>query len=262
MFNWNYLTLKLRRFKRVAILFLTVILSILLTHLPATATQPSNIRIAQLMTTPQTVEVLLQPLHQPSPSLRLTDLAFKQISDYQTISPGRYHLVVKQQEKTIFEATYGIGVEDNYTIVVFGIDPSQSIPEKNLWSSLQWIFGGAEATMVNGYLPQARLLLDNVDRKSKTVQVRIMHAAPGIAPLSINFQGQNTINLASQIKYPQVSQLTTIRPKSGQLILSIKNSPIELLKETVDFKPNALTTVFITGSSSQCQSLTLLSDTP
>ena len=255
MFNWDYLILKLKRFKRVIILFIAVVLLSLLTHIPATATQPSTIRIAQLMTTPQTVEVLLKPLHKSSPSARFTDLEFKQISDYQTISPGRYYLAIKQQDKTIFEATYGIGVEDNYTLVLFGIDPSKSISKNNFWSSLQWIFGGVEATTINGYLPQARLLLDDVDRKSETTQIRIMHAAPGIAPLSINFQDQHIINLASQIQYPQVSQLTKIKPKSGQLILSINDSPIELVQKSIDFKANALTTVFITGSLSQCKSL-------
>ena len=257
MFNLSHLTIKYGKFKQI-VAFLTTACLILLTHLPVTAAQPSTIRIAQLMATSEKLDVSWRSLDKSNTFLQFKNLSFKQITNYQILPPGRYRLEVKQQEKTIFEAIYGLGVEDDYTLVLVGIEPSKPISENQLWSNLQWIFGGAEATAINGYLPQARLLLDNVDRKSDTAQIRVMHAASGIVPLSVNFQGEKKIDLANKKKYPQVSQFTKLQPKSGKLILLISDSPLELIRQPINLKANALTTVFIAGGLSERNSLEIL----
>ena len=234
--------------KRLLTIFLSVVLIVGLTQIPVAAQQEARLRIAPLIPNIALLDVRLQPVGQESP-LQLDNLPFKQITDYQSIMPGRYEVEVRSQDTLIMKKTYGIGVRGTYTLALFGIKPLTPVSEKRtLWANLKWIFGGVEATTSDGYLPQMHLLNDDFRGSEKNTKIRVMHAAPGVVALLVDLEdGKKTI-LAKGLQYPKVSKVKKVDPGEASLAVSMKSSPFKLIQNSTDLEANTMITAFVVGS--------------
>ncbi|MBF2077714.1 MAG: hypothetical protein IGR76_04140 [Synechococcales cyanobacterium T60_A2020_003] len=106
-----------------------------------------------------TVQIRLQSGdHDP---LVLSDLTYKQVSDYHPLPAGRYTLKVQVGDQTLLQSTYGLAGSDRYTLTLYGILPDPIDPNPHTWmAQLKGVLGGVGAHAVNDYLPQMIVLHD------------------------------------------------------------------------------------------------------
>lgn len=224
----------------------------------AFAKAPAQIRVGQFISEAN-LTVQIQAQSGNGEAVVLSDLPYRQISAYQALPAGRYRLTVRSADHTLLTATYGLGGGDRYTLALFGILPEQAETNPHTFmTQLKYIFGGVDAHSVNGYLPQMRLLSDNVSSQSDAPQVRLVHLAPGIVSLQMNIRGQSQSLLSRSLTYPWASDAAAVA--GGEAVEVAIATPETAATSPVPLRLEAktLTDIFVIGGLNAPQPLEIV----
>lgn len=247
-----------KHLQRLGIGLLAALLMTGLWSIAAFAKAPAQLRVGQFIPNAK-LTVQLQSQSGSQTATTLSNLTFKQISKYQSLSPGRYTLTVQTENQVLLRSTYGLGAGDRYTLALFGILPEQTATNPHTFmAQLKRIFGGAEAHIVNDYLPQMRLLHDKVSRQTNAPQVRLVHLAPGIVPLKIEIQGSAKTVLSKQLAYPRASEAEAIAGAARELAIVIHGGAAEIEPQRLALDPQTSTDIFAVGGLIAPQSVELV----
>lgn len=226
------------------------------------AQTPSQLRVAQMIPNVD-VTVQIQPESGDRQPQVLSSLAFQQISDYQALPPGRYSLTVQTQDETLLQTTYGLGANDRYTLALYGLPTDQlQTNQRTFMAQLKWIFGGAEAHITNGYLPQMKLLHDRVNSPSDAPQVRLVHLAPGAVPLYLNVEGQQRSLLSKHLSYPEASPAESIEGEATALAVRLEAGQAAIALLPLSLERRTLTDIFVVGGLTATQPIALIGADP
>lgn len=236
-----------------------LVLVLWLAALPgAAASEDGSLRIAQLLPGADPVEVKLSSDTDGGSERTFGSLSFRQISDYKDLPPGRYGVTVRLAGETVLEASYGIGSTRRYTLVLYGVLAGEAPQPVTTWKKVTSWFSGLEASVPNGWVAQHRMLLDEPGRTLGQGRVRIMHAAPGFSTLHLQLENRDARLSYGTLRYPQMGGHQEIAAGSWTVVVTPPNSPLQLLSRHIDVKPNAMVTIFVTGSVEPLRGLELV----
>lgn len=215
---------------------------------PSTASPtPAQVRVGQFIPVAE-VTVQLQSQSGDQDTSALPDLTYRQVSDYQSFSPGRYILTVQTGDQVLLQSTYGLGAGDRYTLALYGLLPEQSVtnPHTKI-AQLKRIFGGVDADAVNGYLAQMALLHDKVSSQTDGPQVRLVHLAPGIVPVTMEIQAVAKTALSRQIAYPEASEAESVEGNAEDFAIEMHGGAVAIAPQPLALEPHTLTDIFVVG---------------
>ncbi|PSN18096.1 hypothetical protein C7271_14335 [filamentous cyanobacterium CCP5] len=224
----------------------------------AAAKEPAQVRVGQFIANAE-LTVQLQPQSGEQTAAILSNLTFKQISDYQSLPPGRYTLTVQAENQVLLRSTYGLGAGDRYTLTLYGLRPEQPVTNpRTFMAQLKRIFGGAEANAVNDYLPQMALLHDRASSQSDAPQVRLVHLAAGIVPITMEIQGVAKPLLSKQLAYPRASEAESVEGNVKGLAIALHGGEGAISSQPLPLTPQTLTDIFAVGGLTASQPIEIV----
>lgn len=223
----------------------------------AAAKAPAQVRVGQFM---PNAELMVQWQPQSGgQATTLSNLTFKQISGYQSLPAGRYTLTVHVENQVLLRSTYGLGAGDRYTLALYGILPASPATNPHTpMARLKRIFGGAEAPIVNDYLPQMALLHDRVSSQTDAPRVRLVHLAAGIAPIRVEIKGGANPLLSRHLAYPRSGEAESVAGSARALAIAIHGGAAAIAPQPLSLSPQTLTDIFVVGGLTAPQAIEIV----
>ena len=212
------------------LVFLPLVLtSVCLTSVASAQTESAHVRVVDLVSNAASLQVEFGSKGET----HSLELGYKEVSDYQSLTPGVYQVTVTAPESRtpVLEVSYGLGIEGYYTLAVFGLTPAEPAPGAGFMDRLVQLFGGA-AVSKKGYLPQSELLADDLGAGRKGAYLRVLHAAPLVDKLTLTGKREDkTRTFAPALGYAELSTLTPAQPGNYTFELLPQGSPVKVLEQ-------------------------------
>ncbi|PVW15169.1 DUF4397 domain-containing protein [Marixanthomonas spongiae] len=230
--------------KKQLLLFIFTVFTIFGCAVPK---EPASLRIGQFLVSEKAVEITFQ--HQGNKAVSKI-MTYGDLTEYMTLTPGKYTVTVKINETVILEKKLGFGSKGTYTLFVCGI-PSEKgkTNQTTLNNKLHNIVAGEEGITTNGNLPQLRVLNDTFESKDTEAKIRWIHAVPGLQPLSATLWNKktNTKTSLATLSYPLASKSKGVSSGAYSLTWKLKGKQLTTVSKNVVCKPKHLYTFFVIG---------------
>ncbi|MGC1308305.1 MAG: hypothetical protein WA885_13840 [Phormidesmis sp.] len=247
--------------RRLRLLGLGVLCAVLIAGLWQTAVfakSPAQIRVGQFIADTE-LTVQFQPQSDKADAVTLSNLRYKQISDEQSLPTGRYIVTVRSKDQILLRSTYGLATGDRYTLLLYGIRSEQTAMNPHTFmAQLKHILGGVDTHTANGYLPQMRVLSDQLIMLSTAPQIRLMHLAPGVVPLEVTLQASGKSLLSKTLTYAGSNQVTAVDNKDVVLAVSPHAQASTVASSLLTLQPQTLTDIFVVGGLADSQPVEII----
>ena len=186
--------------------------------------------------------------------------AFGSSADYQSLPSGKADIELTARGKTLLHKKVGLGNGEKYTLIFEGLAELSSTPNQNTFNGkIHSIFGGAEASTPNGFLPAFTMLRDNFSAHKDKAKVRVANALAGTQGFDLTLKtDSSSLSLKSGLKYPKKAEPTSVKAGSYQLEIKIKGMPEPLLEKELTLKSCGFYTIVILGSATGDEPLNTL----
>lgn len=227
--------------------FFYIILLCLLTACTGSEKKKSQLRIGQFMINSENTEVIIKKKGSVKISKKLQ---YKDLTDYDQVESGTYDIEVYNAGQIILKKTIGIGTNDTYTLIIYGIPvKSQELNQRSTKTKLLEMVQGSEVKSTNAYLPQLTILNDEFECGENEAKIRWIHLAPGVDKLSAKSRDieQDKTTRLSTLGYPEVSKNMVLSPGREKLTWSLKGKKVKVATKDIKTSSSILYTAFVLG---------------
>ncbi len=174
-------------------------------------------------------------------------LLYKQSTPYLSLPKGEYEIRVKLGKRELLKGKRGLASGEAYTLILQGYPQlSQQVNQQTFAGKLHWIFGGAEASSPNGYLPGMKLLRDELNAEKKQSKLRVVNAFAGAGSFSITAYPRQK-KLAKKLVYPMRGSIAKLKPGDYRLAVALEGMPQALLDTNIRVESCTIYSLVLSG---------------
>ena len=197
-----------------------------------------------------TLSFTVNPTHRgvSTPSLR-SETSYGEVVEFQALPGGRYEAKVSSGGRELDRLRLGCDPGGYYTLIAFGLG-SSNVDLPSTWRDrMKRIFGGVEARVDRGGLLQLKLLRDALGKDTESGYLRVVHAAPGVVPLSATIPtGQERTHMASELPYAGTGETRRISPGTRPVEVRFQGARLSTASTELEVRAAHLYTLIVIGS--------------